>query len=179
MVLLERKIIRFFPIICKRSGPKNLIYDTYESSGTEFPLPELQLLRLEKGIRPDENSYCVPDFSNFPTVDSLLFFNPLDNSSPILLMIQMTRAQAHDTKVEGLRNIDKLGFPSEVRRYHVVVTPKGISPKITVPLEYFGTKVEEVKRTPNEAFPVFHCPVSREELFPVDRLNSFILSSRK
>ena len=43
--------------------------------------------------------------------------------------------------MEGLHNIDELDLPSEVRRYHVVVTPKDISPKITAPLEYFGANL--------------------------------------
>ena len=37
-------------------------------------------------------------------------------------------------------------------------------------MEYFGEKLEEVKQSPNKAFPVFHCPITRKELFPVERL---------
>jgi len=93
-------------------------------------------------------------------------------------MLQMTRSQAHHTNAEGLYNIDDLGFPSEVRKCYVVVTPEGILLRITVRMEYFGTKPEEVRSAPNEAFPVFHCSVSREELLPLERLNSVFLAAK-
>ena len=78
-----------------------------------------------------------------------------------------------------MRNIDELGFLSEVRKCYVVVTPEGILPRITVPMEYFGEKLEEVKTSPIEAFPVFHCPVPREELFPLGSSERVILGGKK
>lgn len=148
------------PVRCKKPAKlaKNLVFDNYDATmeqtgGKEFKLPELQRRPLVLRTRPQRNSYCVPDSSNFPSVDSLLYFNSPNNSSPTLLMLQMTRAKKHDVKVEGLHHIEELGIPPGVRKHYVVITPNDVFTKITLPLAYFsGSSLTKVMKSPNEVF---------------------------
>ena len=173
VVLLGKRTLRLYPVHCGdvNRGPKSLIYDKYTATVNrieeiEFELPELQLFRFTLENKPRAYGYYIPESSNSPGLDSLLFFDTLDNSPPILLMFQVTHNETHNVKASGLFDVDKLGFPSNVRKYYVVVSPVSVLPKISVPMEYFGDKLETVKQAPNREFPVYHYPVLRKELFP-------------
>jgi len=183
-VLPEKRTIRLFPIRCTDSGrgTKNLIYDNYdttvnETDGMDLELPELRIRRLELKTKPQANSYCTPDSSNFPSVDSLLFSKPPDSTRPILLMFRMTRSLTHDTKVSALKNVDGLGLSSDVRRYYVAVTPWNVHTQINVPMAYFtpAKNLKKAMESPNEVFPVFHHPVLPTDLFPKRGLQRAIL----
>ena len=172
MVLPEIRTLRLYPIRCNGKGKVNFIYDDYKATKNKanelkFELPELRSDSLGEQTELQKNTYYTPDSTNFPTFDSFLFFNPLDNSPPTLLMLQMTVAQKHDAKVGGLDYVDESNFPQNVRKYYVAVTPDDISTKISFPMGNFSTKeVEQMKKSPNEVFPGFHFPVSKKVLFP-------------
>ena len=177
-ILPKKTSLLLYPICCANParGRTNLIFDDYKNTvertdGKEYRLPDLQLRFLETGTtKLQEDTYHTPKSLNFPTVDSLLFFNPLDppDKSPVLFMCQMTQAQTHDVKVKGLQHINNLDLPKNVRKFYVAVTPDDTFTRLTVPLEYFApaTKKREAKRLPNEVFPVLHYPVPRKDMFP-------------
>ena len=172
-ILSEIRTLRLYPICCSdtKKGKVHFIYDDYEATDNQtneqkFELPKLRPDSLGKKTKLRTNTYYTPDSANFPTFDSLLFFNPLDNSPPILLMLQMTQAEKLDAKANGLDYVDKFDFPQNVRKYYVAVTPDDISTKISIPVGYFTDEKAKVMASPNEVFPVFHFPVSKEVLFP-------------
>ena len=170
-ILPEIRTIRLFPIHCvdPKKGTVNFIYDDHEATKgrtneQKFELPELRSDSLGKKTELQANTYYTPDSATFPTFDSLLFFTPLGDSPPILLMLQMTRAQKHDAKVTGLDYVAKF---ENVRKYYVAVTPDDVFTKISIPKVHFvGKKAKDMMASPNEVFPVFHFPVSKQVLFP-------------
>ena len=170
VVLSEKQSLFLHPIRCTDSTTvkETLIYNIYDTTGQKFKLPDLKLRSLETGTNPQEDTYYIPKSPDFPSINSLLFFNPLDNSPPILFIFQMTQARTHDVKVEGLRSIDGLDFPKNVRKYYVMVTRDDAFPKVAVPIEYFpcGGKWERAVDSPDEAFPVLRYSVPRKVLFP-------------
>ena len=174
VILMKRRTLRLYPVLCDdaNKGTKNLIYTatTNRTEETEFELPESQLFRFTLENKPRAHGYYIPESSDFPGLDSLLFFDTLDNSPPILLMFKITHNETNNAKASGLLNVDKLGFPSDVRKYYVVVSPDSIFPEVTVPMEYFGDELEMVKQAPNRKFPTYHYPIPRCELFPKESL---------
>ena len=145
-VLRTERTLQLFPIP-PRHGKTNVTFDNYAASKTknnptEFQLTHSKEHRLVERATLRMNHYYRPQSSNFAAVGSVLLIHP-PNEPPILLMFQMTRNKTkHDTKPSGLQKIDGLIVPQGTRKYLVIVTPENIHPGITVPLEYFGGKVE-------------------------------------
>ena len=145
-LLREERTLQLFPIL-PRPGKTNVIFDNYAASKTKNNPTEFQLTRSEEHrfvevATLQMNHYCRPQSSNFAAVHSVLLIHP-PGEPPTLLMFQMTRNKPkHDTKPGGLRKIDRLIVPRGTRKYLVIVIPENIHPGITVPLEYFGGKVE-------------------------------------
>jgi len=170
-LLLGKRRLQLFPIRCADVGKVNLIYSNYTATKERKGQVEFELKKLRKSpfetILQANHYYCF-DSCNFPTVDSLLLIYPPGEASPILLMSKIISSWSrHDVEVGGLHEVDGLQLPSNVRKYYVVVTPKGIQPTITVPVEYFPrTKRGEVVGSPDVVLPVFHFPVPRRKLFP-------------
>lgn len=135
------------------------IYDNHRTSHKRGSQKNLQLAvsqehRLTKGDQLHINHYYRPSAPSFPTIDSLLLVHPFGKLSPILLTFQITRdEEEHRVNEEGLRRIGELVFPPATRRYHVVVTPRGMEPRVKVPNGCF-------KRV-----NVFHHPVDDDALF--------------
>lgn len=166
-LLRKRRDIQLFPI-CGRRVDMNLLYDDYTASEKGTNPTSLQLTGsgkkpLVEGGRILMNQYYRP--TNLPTIDSLILVRP-PNTPPTLLMFHITQDESKfDVDIGSLDKVDGLKFPPNTRRYHVVVTPKGIQPKITVSVEYFGKKGWR-KIPANELFPVYHYSVDRDALFP-------------
>jgi hypothetical protein len=140
-VFTKEQTIQVFPLHGCRAKV-NLVYDNYTSSkerqnpmnlrltgSTEYPL-------VEAGP-PETNRYYRPESNGFPGIDSLFLIHLPNEPFPILLTLQITwnrRGRGVDEK--GLRKIDDLQLSPYTRRYWVVVTPKDIHPKITVPVKH-------------------------------------------
>ena len=139
-LLRKQQRIRVSPIRGRRVK-MNFIYDDYTSASNnpmELQLPNSTELDFVEKAELKKDHYYHPKSTNFPAIDSLLLIDPPGEPPPILLMFQLTRNKnGHDAKLRGLRKIDKLCLPSGTRRYYVVVTPKGINPKITIRASYF------------------------------------------
>ena len=177
VVLMKKRTLRLYPVLCDdaNKGRKDLIYDKYTATVNrteemEFELPESRLFHFTLETKDRAHGYYIPESFDFPGLDSLLFFDTLDNSPPILLMFQITYNETRNTKATSLLTVDKLGFPSDARKYYVVVSPDYVFPQVTVPMEYFGDNLETVKQAANSEFPVYHYPIPRSELFSKERL---------
>ena len=194
-LLRKARTVQLFPIRGHRADV-NFIYQDYTASKKKIDPTDLQLVDSEehdiaKGAKLKMGHYYRPKAVNFPAIDSLLLIHPLGEPSPILLMFQVTlNKKTHDAKLSGLRKIDELDLPSDVRKYYIAVTPEGIWPKITVPISYLdggqaegedededeeedeGEDEEEdeemdqdVDVSPGRQFQVFNYPVRLDELF--------------
>jgi len=161
-LLARENTIQMFHIHGHRAK-KNLIYSDYTASlgrnnprSLQWTSSDHYTLPKDHTVELQEGHYYRPDSTSFPTIDSLLLFRPPGGSPPILLMFQITRNKAeHDVNPRGLREINTLNFPSDAHRYYVVVTPEGVRPKITVPMEHFKGQ----QGSPDELFTVYHYPV--------------------
>jgi hypothetical protein len=166
-LLRRQQTIRLFPIR-GRPGTTRFLYDGYTASKenpTDLQLAESDEYPLVEGDRLRMNRYYRLDSIDFPATDSVLLIHPPGEPSPILLMFQMTRnKREHNVDEEGLGKIDDLRLPRHTRRYYVVVTPEGIQPQIKVPPACFEGRGRR-GISPDELFPVFHCPVRRNALF--------------
>ena len=150
-----------------RQGEVNVIYNKYKGTeGWVLQLPKSGQHLFNDGGTLNIGKYYLRPEKNFPAVDSLAYIQP-EGETPMLLMIQITRNhEKHGVNPEGLKRINSLVLRSDseapVRKIYVVVTPRGIQPRITVPMSHFGDEVGNVK----DIFPVFHCPIDRNALFP-------------
>jgi len=114
------------------------------------------------------DKYYRPESLNFLAVDSLVLARSDSRTSPILLMLQMTRArEIHETKMGGLEMVDAMRFPPGAKKYYVVVTPEMVRPKITIPIKYFKRCKQDTDY--DKKLKVFHCPIRFDELFPQNR----------
>ena len=161
-LLTRQKTIQVFPILGRCAG-EDLIYDDYTASKEQKDSMSLHLTDSEQYLLPEDDSvelqegrYYRPNPTNFPKIDSLLLFHSPDEQSPVPFMFQITQTEEHDVNPKGLDRVNNLKFPSDACRYYVVVTPKDIRPKITVPTEYFRDKGQQFLP---DTFPVFHYPV--------------------
>lgn len=152
--------LKLFPLgLGKAESKKFDIYDDYKASHKRGNTKNLQLAasqehRLAKWERLQVNHYYCPSAFLLPTIDSLLLVHPFGKLSSILLTFQMTRdEEEHRVSEDSLRGIEELELPSDTRRYHVVVTPRGMEPRLRVPKGCF-------KRA-----NVFHHPVDEDALF--------------
>ena len=137
----------------------------------DIQLPLSEEHPLVKGSPLRIGRYYRLQAANLPTIDSLFFIHPLDESSPILLTFRITRNGECHVNGDTLRSIDKLNFPSHtnIRKFVVAVTPDGVDPKIKIPntsSEGTGEKRRRDKKAPEEPWRAFHYPVSMEKLFP-------------
>ena len=149
-------------------------YDNYTDSMDQKVLTTLKSpasaeYLLAKKIKLKEGRHYRPEAKQIPPVDSLLLIHPFGESSPILLMFQITRSGKHDVKVEGLRKVDELHSPTSPKKYYVVVTPETVHPQLTVPIERFekdkGVSADDAGKSADEKFPVFHYLVRLGDLF--------------
>jgi len=166
-LLLEKRILRLFPIHCANIGKVNFIYSDYTATEERKDQVELELPELDESCLgdtiPQANCYYYPDSLNFPGIDSLLLIHPPSKATPVLLVFKITRSMSrHYVKAGSLRNIDRLDLPKNVHKYYVAVTPEGIQPNITIPFPQGAEQKEAI----DAVFPVFHCPVPGRELFP-------------
>ena len=152
--------LKLFPLGLGTAESKKFdIYDDYKASHKRGNAKNHQLAvsqehHLAKWAQLQVNHYYRPSAILIPTIDSLLLVHPFGKLSPILLTFQMTRDEEERRMSEdGLRGIEDLEFPSDTRRYHVVVTPRGMEPRMRIPRGCF-------KRA-----NVFHHPVDEDALF--------------
>ena len=130
--------LKLFPLGLGKEEKKFDIYDNGRTSHKRGSSKNLQLAVSQehhptKGDRLQISHYYRPVSPSFPTIDSLVLVHPFGKLSPILLTFQMTRDEEHRVNEEGLRRIRELVFPPGTRRYHVVVTPRGMEPRVRVP----------------------------------------------
>ena len=125
----------------------DIIYKDYAATKNRKDVQHFELEKSDENILPDpktaplkENVYYRPKSKNFPGIDSWFLYKDGDET-PIILMFQITSVKtAHGVKSDGLGEIDSLKLPQDfldARRIYVVITPDGIEPQITVPIDYF------------------------------------------
>ena len=192
-LLRKAQTLQLFPVR-GRCANADFVYKDYTASKKKINPTDIQLVDSEehdlaKGVELEEGRYYRPKAITFSAIDSLLLIHPPGEPSPILLMFRVTRnKQTRDAKLlSGLRKIDELNLPSDVRKYYIMITPKGIWPKISVPINYFdggqdegededeeedeGEEEEDeemdqdVEMPPDDQFQVLHYPVRLDELF--------------
>ena len=173
-LLRQGGTISLFPV-CGHVAKSNIIFDDYTASNEKknhkvFHLPKSEEHFLDKGTHLCVGQYYRPRVANFATIDALFPIHSPDESSPILLTLQFTRAKEHDVKESGLCKIDQLDLSpyTEIHRYFVVVTPEEVQPQITIPKTLFGDEGTKVKKGKSleKLFQVFHYPISMGQLFP-------------
>jgi hypothetical protein len=154
--LRQGQTVRLYPIhgddTPRAKKFKNFTYNDYSASDKRedsivFQLPMSVDYLLEEGVKLQAGRYYRPRSANFPTIDSVFYYNPTGNQ-PTLLVFQFKRNK-EDT---GLRRIDNFEIPPNANKYRVVVTLDGIQPDIRVPKDIL--------------FPVFHYPVNESAVFP-------------
>jgi len=97
-----------------------------------------------EGCRLEENRYYRPKYSNFLLIiDSLLLIHPPGEPSPMLMLRIARNGEPH---MGDLHKIDDLQFSPDTCRYYVMVTPEGVYPETTAPMEHFGIKVNRRSR---------------------------------
>lgn len=138
-LLAKDTTIRLFPIR-HRTARVNIVSDNYDSYNNPVNPENFQLAWSEQHVLPEDDSvklregyYYRPASDTFPTIDSLLLLHRTGDTSPTLLMFQITRAEKHDVNPKGLDKVDGLSFPLDTRKFFVVVTPGDVRPTITVP----------------------------------------------
>jgi len=173
--LLKSRVIDLFPIIGRLSPTgKDFIHDDYTATrgnkvGMRVALRDLKehIIIDEIGTRLEFNTYYRPRNTNFPVIDSWVLIQPNPQEPPIFLAFQIiTDVGSHDAKRRGLDKMDELGIPEDAQRYLVVLTPTGARPKITVPMDCLKTKLPGATHDHGVTFPVLHCPVDCDALFP-------------
>ena len=169
--LLHGPLLQLFPILGHGSNEgKNIAYGDYTATLNQAGREELSLSNLEEHIvthethpSPQYDTYYRPPNTNFPAIDAWALVQPDPEEPPIFMTFQITiNKTSHDAKRKGLEMVDALDIPDDARRFLVVITPKGITPKITVPVDYMEAKfgVADAKH-----FQVFHCPVDVDAVF--------------
>lgn len=169
-------LVNLFPVLGHEAS-KNFIYNDYSASHKGdrevFQLANSEDHPLIEGAELKVGHYYRPRAKNFPTIDALFLIQLLGIPFPILLMLQMTLGDKHHVNELGLSKIDDLVLPLNTVKYFVVVTPSDKQPQITAPKTYFkqkrrknGMDLREKVGKPDEVFPVFHCPVGTNVLFP-------------
>ena len=162
-LLRSQATIRLVPIIRHKPGPNDYIYKGYQwENPIDLWLPGSAERPLVEGGRFRRNRYCRLDS---PGANSFLLVYPPDGSPPILLIFVVTcSTEIHYVSEDILRKIDSCSLPPDVRRYYVVVTPKGARPKIKFPEAYSGKKGST--RQSDKGLRVFNYPVGDNVLFP-------------
>src|SRR5579872_6564173 len=90
----------------------------------------------------------------YPPINSLLLICSPGKSLPALITFQIiTDGGEHNVDLASLFKVDGFGAFPNIHRYHVVVTPKAIDPKIMVSVAYFQDKLEEMAH--DKIFSVF------------------------
>jgi len=152
-----------------RLADGDVVYDDYRTtimpSNRHVQLGPLAEVPLTDGITLNPGYYYHPQIPNFPTIDSLILYPPVDGKPPVLVIFQITcTAEERAVKEVGLEKINQLVIPKNAEKFLVIVTPEDVKPKITVPRTYL-TDAFLANRTPDTAFPVFHLQVTRGALF--------------
>jgi hypothetical protein len=97
--------------------------------------------------------------------NSLFLIHPPDEPLPILLMFLFTRDSAENGVNEAcLREISRLRFPRGTHIYYVV-TSDDVRPISKSPRRIFRSRLS-LNQDSDDAFLVFHYPVSEDVLFP-------------
>lgn len=151
---------------CTKQGDANYVFGNYTKKPVchlSFPPPPPTAKTVSKDtmVVPQKNTYYRPSEKNFATFDSWILVPHPSHQTPILLAFQMTLNKTyHSVEPTGLEFMDK--WAQGFERWLVVVTEQGIQPGMRVPKNYLNSKLEG--RSTDEAFPVFHLPLTREEL---------------
>jgi len=95
--------------------------------------------------------------SNFSSICSLLFLNPLDNTQPA----HVSDDVEFETRCEGGSSLGCLQALFDGHPWHIRTQMKA--------------SWEEPMKSPNKALPLFHYPVLRTDLFPQRGLQKAVL----
>lgn len=135
-LLQEERHIDLFPICSVPVDRENIIHKDYSATdstmiGKSFTLPKSKGFCFDKPPTSLEvGTYCHPQSTNYPTIDSLLLVQPTPQEPPILLVFQITTSKdEREANETGLDMVDKLAA-ADTENHLVVVTPKGVQPKI-------------------------------------------------
>ena len=151
----------------------NVVYNDYAATKNRNDPLHFTLVGSGESTLPDpqtaplaENVYYRPKSGDFPGIDSW-FLHENGDKTPIILIFQITQAKTdHDVTVDGLGEMDSLKLPQNffnARWIYVVITPDGVEPNITVPINYF--KSIGIDHPLPDAFEVYHYPVIINQFF--------------
>jgi len=172
--LRKKKTITLFPILGRiltkgENSGDGIIYDNYTTTKNAKGQKQVKLPELEEFIIIDESetgvkygTYYRPKRRNFPSINSWVLIRRGHLKGPVFIMFQITiNATEHDVKQEGLDLMDRLDIPQNASRWLVVLTPRGVNPKIgPVMANYLKKKIPaNVSLNPKVRFRVFHYPI--------------------
>ena len=164
--------IQLFPIHGHRAA-MNFVYNDDTASEEERDQGDLQLLGSGEHILVERDRLCDGQYLGHPDVD-------VGDHPAILLTFCATWNKEHDVSGEDLRRINGLNFPppTNTYKYLVVATPDEVRPEIKVPRSFFEGEGQRERKgeAPEDLLPIFHYPVSMEELFPLNTPGSRLLS---
>jgi len=162
-LLQEERHIDLFPICSVPVDGENIIHKDYSATdnatiGKSFTLPKSKEFCFDKSPTSLEvGNYYHPQSTNCPTIDSLLV-QPTPQEPPILLVFQITTSKdEREANKTDLDMVDKLAA-ADTEKHLVVVTLKGVRPKITVPRGYLTERFLD-GRKPDVDFPVYHLQI--------------------
>lgn len=165
------RVLEFLPLLGRNSPEgEGIIYEDYASRNPKHAsLPKLKerVVTDETGTRLGYDTYYRPQSNSFPTIDSWVLVQHHPHDTPTFLTFQITTdMEQHEVKRSGLDKVDKLDIPFGARRYLVVLTPTGVKPKVTVPMDYLTDKFSRGYGVDMASkFLVFHYQVDNNVLF--------------
>jgi hypothetical protein len=181
-LLRKGRTFDLYQIKYRKRGKANHHFDDYTATDSKTPTIQLTVpasdgkfnsrtaphgctgAKYDAYFRPDVNVYYRPKESNFPTIDSWIHTAANHRNSSTLFAFQITLNQTkHDLKEIGLDFIDKT-MAKGIEKALIIVT-EGEQPKIDVPNTYLDAKLVGGSGAVDEIFPVYHLPLTREELF--------------
>ena len=165
-LLAREKPIRSYRITQDKPGTVKFIYGRYSGGRPKvLQSPGSGQVPFAKGEILRKTCYYRPSPTDFPDINSFILTHPR-RSSPILVVFHVIwSAGEYHVSEDALKSINTLPLPKNTRQYHVVVTPEGVQPVITVPKGHFEVGRGGGKKLSKKTFRVFNYPLSVDELF--------------
>ena len=168
--LREGRILELFPLLANPSPANgNYVFNDYIDAGryaAPITLPRMDKYLVDKMTERthDLSTYFQPRSTNFTSIDSWVVIRRTPDGRPFLFPFQMTiNERHHELKKEGLDRLKELA-PDGAQMCPVIVTPKGVKPRITVPTTYLTREFLNGQEV-NIAFPVSYVQIDPAELF--------------
>lgn len=162
-IFTEGGTFDLFPICHSGADAKYFLYNDYSATNTRAPLERLTLTECEESVAPEVNTCYRPWVDDFPSLGSWFSVRTTNtHDSSISLGFRIALGQTHAVEWRDLDKLDEVISPA--RKKHMIVVTNGMQPTIAVPKDYLEGKLGGCAH--DEAFPVYHLPLAKEELFP-------------